>query len=135
MMEYLGRPFGMSNKPHSKILLNTASFYLRGRLGGKICSGILDMLGMRIYRCLTFKEMFQGAHSTDMQNRGLLIQLLLKPTNPFFKISLRNVGNLGGGGHERGRGESWRRSKMCEIQVINLWMRETRLCVVEKTAG
>lgn len=35
MMAYLGRPFGMSNKPHSKILLNAASFYLRGRLGGK----------------------------------------------------------------------------------------------------
>lgn len=45
-----------------------------------------------------------------MQNRALLIQLLLKPTNPFFKISLRNVENLGGGGveHERGRGESGR---------------------------
>lgn len=43
MMAYLGRPFGMSNKPHSKILLNAASFYLRGRLGGKICCGILAM--------------------------------------------------------------------------------------------
>ena len=61
---------------------------------------------MWIYRCLTFKEMFQGARSTDAQNRGLLIQLLLKPTNPFFKISLRNVGNLrgGGGGGEKGGG-------------------------------
>lgn len=29
-MEYLGRPVGMSNKPHSKIPLNTAGFYLGG---------------------------------------------------------------------------------------------------------
>lgn len=36
MVEYLGRPFGMSNKPHSKILLNTASFYLRERLRGLV---------------------------------------------------------------------------------------------------
>lgn len=50
--------------------------------------------------------MFQGACSTDTPNRGLLIQLLLKPTNPFFKISLRNVGNLGRGGvNMRGGGE------------------------------
>lgn len=39
---------------------------------------------------------------------GLLIQLLLKPTDPFFKISLRNVGNLrrgGGANMSRGGGE------------------------------
>lgn len=90
----------MSNKPYSKNLLNTASFYLGEGTTGGVCNGILS--GMQIYRCLTFKEMFQGAQSTDMQNRGLLIQLLLKPTNPFFKISLRNVGNLGG---MRGGGE------------------------------
>lgn len=41
-----------------------------------------------------------------MQNRRLLIQLLLEPTNPFFKISLRNVGNPGRGDQqERGRGD------------------------------
>lgn len=36
--------------------------------------------------------------------------------------------------HERGRGDgAGDGSEMCEIQVINLWMRETRtLCVVEK---
>ena len=33
--EYLGRPLGMSNKPDSKNLLNTASFYLGGRGGGE----------------------------------------------------------------------------------------------------
>lgn len=48
-MEYLGRPVGMSNKPHSKIPLNTAGFYLRGETWGggrSICSGILATLGM-----------------------------------------------------------------------------------------
>lgn len=95
--EYLGRPFGMFNKPHSKELLNAARFYPRGRGWKEICGRILSMSRMCIYRCLTFKEMFQGAHSADMQNRRLLIQLLLKPSSPFFKISLRNVGNLGRG--------------------------------------
>lgn len=65
-----------------------------------------------------------------MPNRGLLIQLLLKPTNPFFKISLRNVENLGRGGINRRGGresESGRCREMCETQVVNLLMRETRL--------
>lgn len=43
-----------------------------------------------------------------MQNRKLLIQLLLEPTDPFFKISLRNVGNLGRGDQQRGGGETER---------------------------
>lgn len=68
------------------------------------------MSGMWIYHCLTFKEMFQGARSGDMKNRRLPIQPLLKPTNPFFKISSRNVGNLGRGGgiSVRGGGEAER---------------------------
>lgn len=135
--EYLGRPFGMSTKPYSKNLLNKASFYLRGRGGGEICNGILAMWGMWIYRCLTFKKMFQGAHSTDMQNRRLLIQLLLEPTNPFFKISLRNVGNLGRVGWTwEGEG----RERETEWDVWNsgcksLYERNQSPYVVQKTAG
>lgn len=42
----LGSPFGMSNKPYSKNLVKTSSFYLRGRGGEKICNGILVMSRM-----------------------------------------------------------------------------------------
>lgn len=44
--KYLGRLFDMSNKPFSKNLLNTASFYLGGRGRGGLSNGILAMSGM-----------------------------------------------------------------------------------------
>lgn len=84
--------------------------------------------------------MFQGAHSLDMQRRGLLIQPLPKPPKSILQDKLEECGESGGGVCERGRGDrTGDGSETCVIQVINLRMGERpeslSLCGEEQTAG
>lgn len=74
------------------------------------------MWGMWIYRCLTFQEMFQGAHSLDMQSRGLLIQPLPKPPKPILQDKLKECGESEGGVAWEGEG---RRSRRWEWDVCD----------------
>lgn len=67
------------------------------------------MWGMWIYRCLTFQEMFQGAHSLDMQSRGFLIQPLPKPPKPILQDKLEECGESEGGVAWEGEGRQSRR--------------------------
>lgn len=83
-----------------------------------------------------FSRDVQGAHSLDMQRRGLLIQTLPMPPKSILQDKLVECGESGGGVRERGRGDRMGDgSETWEIQVINLRMRETRLCVEEQSVG
>lgn len=61
-------------------------------------------------RCLTFEEMFQGAHRADMEHRRLFNSAFARAYQPILQDKLEECGESrevwGGVENERGRGES-----------------------------
>lgn len=108
MVEYLGEDYfflAHLEKPHSETLLDAGGFYLGGRSRGGVCNGILATLGMRICGCLICKETFQGAHGTDVQNRGGSNSAFTQAHQPILQDKLEECGESVGGVNIRGGGE------------------------------